>query len=86
MSGQDWSGRRYVIMSHPQPSAAWGSSGILGAAATARLSLDGSEVLMKWDGPTPQYFAGVTTYTHAEIIAILAGPEWTYTDPEDPGS
>ena len=86
MSGQDWTNRHYVIMSWPQPSAAWGSLGICGTEATARLSLDKSKVLMKWDGPTPQYFAGVTTYTHAEIIKILSGPEWTDPDPEDPGS
>ena len=86
MSGQDWSNRHYVIMSNPQPSAAWDSPGICGTAATERLSLDGSKVLMKWDGSTPDYFAGVKTYTHAEIIKILAGPEWTDPDPEDPGS
>jgi hypothetical protein len=73
-------------MSNPQPQAAWNSLGVCGTAATERLSLDQSRVLMKWDGPTPQYFAGVTTYTHSEIIAILSSPEWTYPDPEEPGS
>ena len=76
-----WANRHYVIMNHPQPQAAWSAPGICGTAATERLSLDGNKVLMKWDGDTPPYFAGVETYTHAEIIAILAGPEWTDPDP-----
>ena len=70
-------------MSNPQPSEAWESLGVCGTEATKRLSLDESKVLMKWDGPTPQYFAGVTAYTHSEILEILAGPEWTDRKLED---
>ena len=85
MSGQDWSNRHYVIMSNPQPSAAWDSPGVCGTAATETLSVDGSLVLMKWDGDRPPYFAGVQTYTNPEIKAILAGPEWTDPDPGPEG-
>ena len=84
MSGQDWANRRYVIMSNPQPSEAWSAPNVCGTAATERLSLDGSKVLMKWDNDTPSYFSGVRTYDHAEIIAILSGPEWTKPHHEDP--
>lgn len=44
---------------------------------TLRLSLDGSKTILKWDGETPEVFEGMDTYTHAEILAELAGPDWT---------
>tara|TARA_Y100001937_G_scaffold119274_1_gene174728 strand:+ start:799 stop:1059 length:261 start_codon:yes stop_codon:yes gene_type:complete len=82
MSNNNWPNRHYVIMSHPQPSEAW-DSGVCGTAATKRLSLDETKVLMKWDGDTPPYFEGVQTYTHSKILEILAGPEWTDPDPHN---
>ena len=54
---------------------------------TARRSLDGSLVVLKWhsDAPTPEGLpADAVLYTHAEVLAVLAGPEWTPPDPELP--
>ena len=48
-----------------------------------RLSVDGTKTILKWDGKTPEVFAGMTTYTHAEILEELAGPAWT--SQEEPG-
>jgi len=45
--------------------------------ATLRLSLDGTKTILKWDGETPEPFEGMDTYTHAEILAELAGADWT---------
>ena len=45
--------------------------------ATLRLSVDGTKTILKWDGETPEVFEGMDTYTHAEIIAELAGADWT---------
>lgn len=45
--------------------------------ATLRLSLDGTKTILKWDNETPEVFEGMDTYTHAEILAELAGPDWT---------
>jgi len=50
---------------------------------TLRLSLDGTKTILKWDGETPEPFEGMDTYTHAEILAELAGPAWTSN--EGPG-
>ena len=47
----------------------------------SRRSVDGSQVLVKWEGSTPDLLAGVVTYTHAEILAILSGPAWTPPEP-----
>ena len=51
---------------------------------TARRSLDGSRVVLKWATgyPPPVLPEGATTYTHAEILAVLAGPEWAPPLPE----
>ena len=45
--------------------------------ATLRLSLDGTKTILKWDNETPEVFEGMDTYTHAEILAELAGADWT---------
>ena len=45
--------------------------------ATLRLSVDGTKTILKWDNETPEVFEGMDTYTHAEILAELAGPDWT---------
>ena len=48
-----------------------------------RLSVDGTKTILKWDGETPEPFAGMTTYTHAEILEELSSAEWTSNeDPE----
>ena len=44
---------------------------------TLRLSVDGTKTILKWDNETPEPFEGMDTYTHAEILAELAGPDWT---------
>ena len=52
-----------------------------------RRSLDGFLVVLKWhaDAPTPDGLpADAVLYTHAEVLAVLAGPEWTLPDPELP--
>ena len=45
--------------------------------ATLRLSVDGTKTILKWDGETPEPFAGMSTFSHQEILEELAGPDWT---------
>ena len=45
--------------------------------ATLRLSVDGTKTILKWDNETPEVFEGMDTFTHAEILAELAGADWT---------
>ena len=45
--------------------------------ATLRRSVDGTKTILKWDNETPEPFEGMDTYTHAEILAELSGPDWT---------
>lgn len=60
------------------------------SALTVRKSVNGQKTFVKWNGPNiPDcvgilYLKGGTEgpYTHSEILAILATPEWT--DPNPP--
>jgi len=44
---------------------------------TLRYSLDGTKTFVKYEGDQPSFLSGKTEYTHSEILAILAGDEWT---------
>ena len=76
----DWSDRRYVIRTYPQPPEVWAAQ--IEKDATCRKSLDGANVLLKWDGETPAILASDTVYDHAAISALLAGTDWTISEPE----
>jgi len=56
------------------------------SADTLRKSVDGSKTFVKWDGATPPCVDSLTTkegpYTHAQIINILNGLDWTSIDEE----
>ena len=41
-----------------------------------RRSLDGSKVLLKYEGTQPFFLLGKTEYSSEEIKEILSGPEW----------
>ena len=47
------------------------------SADTLRYSLDGTKTFVKYEGDQPSFLSGKTEYTHSEILAILAGDEWT---------
>ena len=47
------------------------------SAETLRFSVDGDKTFVKFEGNTPDFLAGKTTYTHSEILAILQTEEWT---------
>lgn len=46
-----------------------------------RYSLDGSKTFVKFEGDTPSFLEGKTSYSHSEILTILAGSEWSPDDP-----
>jgi hypothetical protein len=50
------------------------------SADTLRYSVDGSKVLLKYEGTQPFFLLGKTEYSQEEILSILSGPDWT--DPE----
>ena len=48
---------------------------------TVRLSVDGLQTVLKWEGDEPAFVSTLSSYegpyTHEEILAIMATPEWT---------
>jgi hypothetical protein len=50
---------------------------------TCRRSLDGSLVVLKWEGIQPSELAGATPLSHAEALALMATEAWSPPSPED---
>tara|TARA_R110000851_G_scaffold17738_2_gene56132 strand:+ start:70 stop:306 length:237 start_codon:yes stop_codon:yes gene_type:complete len=50
------------------------------SADTIRYSVDGSKTFVKYEGAKPSFLYGKDTFTHTQILAILATDEWTYPD------
>jgi hypothetical protein len=49
---------------------------------TLRHSVKGADrVVLKYEGEKPSVFDGIATHTHAEILEIMSGPDWTAPDP-----
>ena len=48
---------------------------------TVRLSIDGLQTVLKWEGAEPSFVSTLSSYegpyTHEEILALMATPEWT---------
>ena len=44
---------------------------------TLRLSLDGTETVLKFTGETPSFLVGLQQYKHQEILAIMRSAKWT---------
>ena len=47
---------------------------------TVRLSVDGLQTVLKWEGTEPSFVSTLSSYegpyTHEEILVIMATPEW----------
>jgi len=48
---------------------------------TVRLSVDGLQTVLKWEGNEPAFVSTLSSYegpyTHEEILALMDTPEWT---------
>jgi len=67
----------YVILPSSELSAVDFSEVAERSESTLRYSLDNSKFILKYEGEQPSFLSGTTEYTKAEILAILAGDEWT---------
>ena len=47
---------------------------------TLRYSLDNNQVLLKFEGETPSFLEGKTTYDYEAIMEILNSPAWAEQD------
>jgi len=69
--------RQYVIIDASEVSSVDFDQVLETSADTLRFSLDGTKTFVKYEGDTPSFLAGKTANTHSEMLAILAGEEWT---------
>jgi len=67
---------KHVIINASEVSSIDFSQVIETSADTLRYSLDDSQTFVKFDGNTPSFLNGKTSYTHSEMIAVLDGVDW----------
>jgi len=72
--------RKYVIINSSEVDLVDFSQVNEDSQNTLSYSLDGTKTFVKFDGDTPSFLNGKTTYTHSEIRTILAGTDWTNDD------
>ena len=72
--------RNYVIIDASEVSSVDFDQVLETSADTLRYNLAGSQTFVKFEGDTPSFLEGKTTYTHSEILTILSGSEWTDPD------
>ena len=73
--------RTYCIINSTDVSSVDFSQVFETSAETLRYSLDNSQTFVKYDGSKPSFLDGKDTYTHSEILTILATDTWTSEDP-----
>ena len=78
--------RKYVIISAEEVSLVDFDEVLETSAETCRYSVDGLQTFVKYEGDMPSSVVALTSksgeYSHAEILEILAGPEWTSSEEE----
>ncbi len=72
--------RKYVIIPTTELSTVDFTEVLETAPNTCRFSVDGTQTFVKYDGDMPTSVASITSksqeYNHAEILSILATPDW----------
>jgi hypothetical protein len=69
--------RTYVILDADEVPDIVFSEVLETSAATLRYNVAGTQTFVKYVGAKPRFLYGKTTYTHSEILAILATSAWT---------
>lgn len=79
---QSWSDRSYAAIPYPPSPEVW--SVVMSSDETCRKSLDGTLVVVKWEGALPAPLSGSVVYDHAEILEMLSTPAWSEPEPDPP--
>lgn len=78
----------YIIIDMTEVSLVDFSQVLQTSEETLRLSVDEYQTVLKWEGDEPSFVANLISYdgpyTHSEILAIMATPEWTDPNPQAP--
>jgi hypothetical protein len=73
--------RNYVIIDASEVSSVDFNQVFETSADTLRYNLAGTQTFVKFEGDTPSFLEGKTSYNHSEILTILEGSEWSPDDP-----
>jgi|TARA_R110002020_G_scaffold110611_1_gene255454 hypothetical protein len=68
---------KYVIYNMEDSSSIDFSKVVETSLDTLRVSVDGTKVLLKFRGETPEFLEGVQQYNHSQILEIMRSEEWT---------
>ncbi len=69
--------RTYVIIGDSEVATVDFDAVLQTSAETLRYNLAGTQAVLKYEGYKPRFLYGKDTYTHSQILEILAGEEWT---------
>ena len=72
--------RNYVIIDASEVSSVDFNQVLETSADTLRYNLAGTQTFVKFEGDTPSFLEGKTANTHAEMLNILSGAEWSNPD------
>jgi len=72
--------RNYVIIDESEVSSVDFDQVLETSADTLKYNIAGTKTFVKFEGDTPSFLAGKTANTHSEMLAILAGEEWTSSE------
>ncbi len=74
--------RKYVIINKDEVESVDFNQVLETSKETLRYKIDGSESFVKFEGDTPSFLEGKTTYTLSEILLILNDPlnGWVFSD------
>ena len=72
--------RQYVILNADEVSTVNFDEVLETSADTLRYNVAGTKTFVKFEGDTPSFLEGKTANTHSEMLAILAGEEWTSSE------
>ena len=69
--------RNYVIIDASEVPSVDFNQVLETSANTLRYNVAGDKTFVKYEGAMPPFLLGKDTYSHAQILEVLAGEEWT---------
>ena len=69
--------RNYVIIDASEVPSVDLNNVLETSANTLRYNVAGDKTFVKYEGAMPPFLLGKDTYSHAQILEVLAGEEWT---------
>ena len=69
--------RNYVIIDASEVPSVDFNNVLETSANTLRYNVAGDATFVKYEGAMPPFLLGKDTYSHAQILEVLAGEEWT---------